>query len=127
MTQAQIVREFAADPASVALLLSGPTADALWPDPAPIDADAGVPLVQVGPPMRAGVGFVVDLTIADPDVGNARGRLALVPGTGEVPFAGTSARLVLTSAHAPVPLLQQRGEGFLDALGSLAVARSSAA
>jgi hypothetical protein len=128
MTQAQIVRRFAADPAGVALLLAGPVADALWPAPAGRDGDhAAAPVLRVGPPMRAGVGFVVDLTIADPDVGSARGRLALVPETGEMPVVGTTARLLLTAAHGTPGGLRTRGERFLDALGSLAVARSSAA
>src|SRR4051794_37553588 len=126
MTQAQVVREFAADPASVALLLAGPAAGFLWPE-SDGDDEAETQSLQGGPPMRGGVGFVVDLTIADPDVGNARGRLALTPGAGGPPTAGTCARLVITAAHAPAPALRRRGEDFLSALGSLAVARSSAA
>jgi hypothetical protein len=127
MTQAQIVRRFAADPAGVALLLAGPVADMLWPQPEPSDDAAGAPLVRLGPPMRAGVGFVVDLTIADPDVGSARGRLALVPETADLPVVGTTARLHLTSAGGSADTLRACGEHFLAALGSLAVARSSAA
>jgi hypothetical protein len=128
MTQAQIVREFAADPASVALLMSGPATGVLWPESGPEQrADDDVPTVQVGPPMRSGVGFVIDLTIADPDIGAARGRLALVPGDGDRPFAGTTARLTLTAAAASAHELHRRGAMFLAALGTLAVARSSAA
>jgi hypothetical protein len=122
MTQAQIVREFAADPASVALLLAGPSATSMWPD---VTDDP--PVVSVGPPMRSGVGFVVDLTVDDPATGNVRGRLALVPCGGETSVTGTSARLVLTSARASATALRGRGGQFLDALSSLAVARSSAA
>jgi hypothetical protein len=122
MTQAQVVREFDADPASVALLLAGPAGTALWPE---VSADQ--PLVTLGPPMRAGVGFVVDLTVADPAVGSVRGRLALVPCSGQAAFGGTSARLLLTGAHASAPALRERGGRFLDALSSLAIARSSAA
>jgi hypothetical protein len=122
MTQAQIVREFAADPASVALLLAGPSAAALWPD---VDHDE--PLVSLGPPMRSGVGFVVDLTVADSAMGSIRGRLALVPYGVHTAVGGTSARLLLTGTSASVPSLRQRGGRFLDALSSLAVARSSAA
>ena len=130
MTQAQVVREFAADPASVALLLSGPTAEVLWPptDAPADDIDAASPrALRLGPPMRSGVGFVVDLTIADSSVGPARGRLALTPASAGSPVAGTCARLLLTAAHAPASELHRRGEDFLSALGSLAVARSSAA
>jgi len=122
MTQAQIIREFPADPASAALLLAGPAAAALWP--AGTDGD---PVVSLGPPMRSGIGFVVDLTVADAEIGSVRGRLGLVPGDGRSAVAGTSARLVLTGAHASAAALRERGGWFLDALSSLAVARSSAA
>src|SRR5436305_1108068 len=91
MTQAQVVREFAADPASVALLLAGPAADAFWPHD-----DGGDLAVAVGPPMRSGVGFVVDLTVSEPAAGNVRGRLPLVPCRGQTSVGRTSARLVLT-------------------------------
>jgi hypothetical protein len=121
MTQAQIVREFPADPASVALLLAGP-ATALWPD----DNDEH-PVVSLGPPMRSGVGFVVDLTVADPTLGSVRGRLALLPCGSPPAAGGTSARLVLTGVQASEPALRHQGARFLDALSSLAVARSSAA
>lgn len=127
MTQAQIVRTFAADPAGIALLLAGPVADTLWPS-ATADQDPDrSPLVEVGPPMRAGVGFVVDFAVVDPEVGSARGRLALVPETTELPVVGTTARLMLTSSYGASGVLHERGAEFLDALGALAVARSSAA
>jgi hypothetical protein len=126
MTQAQIVRRFAADPAGVALLLAGPVADMLWPQPESSD-DLQPARVVVGPPMRAGVGFVVDLTIADPELGSARGRLELVPETAELPLVGTTARLRLTASRGSADLLRSHGEQFLAALGALAVARSSAA
>ena len=87
MPQVQSGQAFAADPASVALLLAGPAAAALWP----AGAD-GAAVVTVGPPMRAGVGFVVDLTVADPEIGSARGRLALVPCGGTTPVGGTHER-----------------------------------
>jgi hypothetical protein len=122
MTQAHVVREFPADPASVALLLAGPSAVSLWPDV----ADDGT-MVSVGPPMRSGVGFVVDLTVAEA-VGSIRGRLSLVPyGGGPTPVGGTSARLLLTGTQASASTLREYGGGFLDMLSSLAVARSTAA
>jgi hypothetical protein len=122
MTQAQVVHEFAADPASVALLLAGPAANALWPQ-----GDAGAVEVSVGPPMRSGVGFVVDLTVTEPGVGSVRGRLSLVPCRGQASVGGTSARLVLSGVHAPVAVLRDRADGFLESLSEVAVARSSAA
>lgn len=127
MTQAQIVRTFAADPAGVALLLSGPVAETLWPGADPAAGAEGAPTVRLGPPMRSGVGFVVDLTISDPELGPARGRLTLVPDTGELPLMGTTARLVVTSSYGAGGRLRSRAEQFLDGLGSLAVARSTAA
>jgi hypothetical protein len=122
MTQAQIVREFPADPASVALLLAGPAATALWPD-----GGDEQPVVSLGPPMRSGIGFVVDLTVADPALGGLRGRLALLPCAAPPEGGGTYARLLLTGARASAPALRRHGARFLDALSSLAVARSSAA
>lgn len=122
MTQAQVVREFAADPASVALLLAGPSAAALWPLVGEDDVQ-----VSVGPPMRSGVGFVADLTVSETAVGHVRGRLSLTPCRGRGSVGGTSARLVLTGAHAPASLLRDRAGCFLEALSTLAEARSSAA
>lgn len=130
MTQAHIVRTFAADPSGVALLLSGPIAHTLWPTAEaaePTDGAEGRALVEVGPPMRAGVGFVVDLAVDDPELGAARGRLTLVPETGELSVMATNARLVLTSPYAAAGELRSRAEHFLEALGTLAVARSTAA
>jgi hypothetical protein len=127
MTQAQIVRTFAADPAGVALLLSGPLTEVLWPSADPCSGAEEVPLIQVGPPMRAGVGFVVDISVADPELGAARGRLTLVPETAELPVMGTTARLRVTSSYGAAGTLRARAQGFLDALGALAVARSTAA
>jgi hypothetical protein len=135
MTQIEIVREFHADPASVALLLAGPSARALWPDDG--TDDAGHSIVSIGPPMRSGLGFVVHLGVAAaPTTRQVRGRLALVPcggparqgGTRVRPRpGGTHVRLVLTSAGAPDHGLRARADGFLDALCSLAAARSAAA
>jgi hypothetical protein len=127
MTQAQIVRRFAADPAGIALLLAGPVAGSLWPPPPASEAEPAAPAAQVGPPTRAGVGFVVDLNVDDPETGAVRGRLALVPEPSELPVVGTTARLLLTASSGAADTLHARGERFLDALGSLAVARSSAA
>ena len=127
MPQAQIVRKFAADPAGVALLLAGPAAETLWCEPGEGDGAEAAARLQVGPPMRAGVGFVVDLAISDPELGTARGRLALVPETAELPIVGTTARLELTATGGGAERLRVHGEAFLSALGSLAAARSSAA
>jgi ABC-type uncharacterized transport system substrate-binding protein len=123
MAQVQIVREFAADPASVALLLAGPSAQALWPDTGEDDG----PVVTVGSPMRSGVGFVVDMAVADQAAGGTRGRLSLEPCTNETANTGTHARLVMTSVNSEVNELRSRGVEFLDALSSVAEARSFAA
>jgi hypothetical protein len=135
MTQIEIVREFHADPASVALLLAGPSARALWPDDATDEAEHSV--VSIGPPMRSGLGFVAHLSVAAaPTTRQVRGRLALVPcgcparqrgAHVRARPGGTHLRLVLTSAGAPDDGLRARADGFLDGLCSLAAARSTAA
>ena len=124
MAQVQMVREFAADPASVALLLAGPSAQSLWPGD---DHATTRPVVTVGSPMRSGVGFVVDLTVTDPAAGSVRGRLSLAPCVRETAPTGTHARLVVTSATGEARELHGRGGEFLEALSCVAEARSSAA
>src|SRR4051794_987930 len=72
MTRAEVVRNVAAEPAGIALLLSGPGAYALWPG---VDDTT----MRLRPPMRSGVGFVVDIGVEDPVLGAARARLSIVP------------------------------------------------
>lgn len=114
MTRIEVVRCIAADPSSVALLLSGPAAREAWPSVAD---------VRVGPPMRSGVGFVADMTVVDDDAA-VRGRFTIV---GAGPSGASDVRLVLTSAVADARSLRSAGEGCLSHLADIAHARSSAA
>src|SRR4051794_23246420 len=118
MARAEIVRHVAADPAGVALLLSGPAAYELWPG----TDDASMTLRT---PMRSGVGFVVDLSVDDPLVGPARARLAIEPA--EAAAAATALRLVVIAGDANETAIRDRAARFLDALARQAQARSSAA
>ena len=120
MTQIEVERIAAADPAGVALLLAGPTPEDLWPGVSGSDQ----PGLVLGAPTRAGVGFVVEVDVADPGLGGARGRVVVEPApTG----AGTTVRLQLTSSDVVAPIIRHRASVFVDALAQLAQSRSSAA
>jgi hypothetical protein len=121
MTRAEVVRTVAADPAGIALLLSGPGAYGLWPG---VDDST----VRLRPPMRSGVGFVVDLAVDDPVLGAVRARLSIAPA--DAAYAATVAtalRLVVTADGGGELAVRDRAAGFLDALARQAQARSSAA
>ena len=119
MPRMEFVRQVAADPAGVVLLLSGPAASDLWPDGG----------VQFGAPGRSGVGFAVDLCAADLCAGEgerpARGRVNVAPD-GDGPGT-TEVRLVLTAGAVSLGQLVPAANAFLDRLADLAHARSSAA
>lgn len=114
MPRIEVVRQVAADPAGVALLLAGPGAGDLWPRTA----------VHFGAPGRSGLGFVVDIAAGDASR-PAHGRIRVVPGT-EGPGT-TEVRLVLTAGSASLTLLAPAANDFLDGLTEAAQARSSAA
>ena len=112
MARIELVRHVAADPSSVALLLSGPTGRDLW------DGEA----LMLAAPERSGLGFRVDLATTAP--ANSRGRILISAGAdGPV---GSEVQLTL-SAVGDVPAMRRVAEQFLDALTAAAQARSSAA
>jgi hypothetical protein len=76
MAICRATRAAAADPASVALLLSGPTATELFAD------TTGGAVIDVTPPRRAGVGFTAALLATDGDDVAGRGSLTVQPGLG---------------------------------------------
>ena len=116
MARTEVVRHVAADPASLALLLSGPAARELWPD---ADRES----MHLRTPMRSGVGFVVDLSVDDIVVGPVRARLTIDPADG----ATTSLRLTATAPSGTDATTRDRVARFLDALARQAQSRSSAA
>ena len=116
MTRIEVVRRVSADPASVALLLSGPAAREAWPSAAN---------VRVGPPMRSGVGFVADMAVVDDGDVAVRGRFTIVSADGS--GGASDVRLVLTSTAHDARLLRARGDECLALLAEIAHARSSAA
>src|SRR4051794_32296226 len=69
MARIEVARHVAADPSSLALLLSGPGGRDLWCDDA----------LVLGAPQRSGLGFRVDLATRLP--ANARGRILISAGT----------------------------------------------
>ena len=112
MARIEVVRHVAADPSSLALLLSGPTGRELWADNA----------LVLGAPERSGLGFRVDLAATSP--ANARGRILIAAGA-DGPIAS---EVTLTlSVVGDVPAMRRAAQQFLDALTSAAQARSSAA
>jgi hypothetical protein len=112
MARIEVVRHVAADPASLALLLSGPTGRELWVDDS----------LALSAPTRSGLGFRVDLAATAP--ANARGRILIAAGAD----GPISSEVTLTvSVVGDVPAMRHAVARFLDALAAAAQARSSAA
>jgi hypothetical protein len=114
MARIEIVRNVAADPAGVALLLSGPAATELWPRTG----------AEFGAPTRTGVGFAVDVHV-EALTGRAEGRLHMVPGPGD--RTATELRLVLSAEPPTTDRLRADAHSFVAALAATAQERSSAA
>ena len=112
MARIELNRHAEADPAGVALLLSGPVGRDLWPGAA----------ARFGAPVRSGVGFVVEVSAED------AGRLAL-GHVGITPrdTGASDLRLVLRAPGTPTARLASDAEHFLEALADAAQQRSSAA
>lgn len=113
MMRTELTRRVAADPASVALLLSGPVDEA---------GSGAVRLRRLQPPGRAGVGFVMPVEVLDGSA-YARGRLSIAPGRD----GGTELRLTLTADEAPGNDAERRLGALLDDLVETAQRRSRAA
>ena len=114
MARIELNRHAEADPAGVALLLSGPDGRDLWPGAA----------VRFGAPVRSGVGFVVEVSAED-DGRMAQGHVGISPG-GSGPRA-SELRLVLRAPGTPTAQLTSAAGDFLEALVDAAQERSSAA
>lgn len=112
MARIEISQHVEADPASVALLLSGPTGRELWPELA----------LVLAPPQRSGVGFRVDFSVGE---GQGRGRILITAGAGG-PIA-SDVRLTLSTSGPATVSLRREAEEFLAGLAAAAQARSSAA
>ena len=112
MARIDISRHVEADPASVALLLSGPSGRELWPDAE----------LVLAPPQRSGVGFRVDFSVGD---GCGRGRILIAAGS-DGPIA-SDVRLTLSTADSLALSLRRASDEFVDGLVAAAQARSSAA
>lgn len=112
MARIEVARHIAADPSSLALLLSGPTGRDLWGDDS----------LTLSAPQRSGLGFRVDLAVTNP--ANARGRVLIAAGVD----GPISSEVTLTfTVVGDVPAMRQAVVNFLDALAAAAQARSSAA
>ncbi|MBV9292508.1 MAG: hypothetical protein JO222_08655 [Frankiales bacterium] len=112
MARVDVVREIAADPAGVALLLAGPAARELWPAPA----------AQFGPPSRSGLGFALTVTVGGNGSaahGTVTVRAGETPGTCVVRFTVPDAAAAAT--------VGEHARRFLDGLAERARSRSSAA
>jgi len=119
MARIELNRHAEADPAGVALLLSGPVGRELWPGAA----------ARFGAPVRSGVGFVVEVSAqagADGEAGlMAQGHVGISPGdTGS---GASELRLVLRAPGSPTARLTADADRFLEALADAAQERSSAA
>lgn len=146
-TRVRVVRRIAADPASTALLLAGPTAVELWPGVRRV-GDAGrralveADLVLTGrttaatvralPPHRTPTSFVTTFAWSGPDLPRTTGTLTLAYAPTADGQLLTHAVLELDSAPAGVgeldrQALQAMAEGFLANLAAVAEQRSRAA
>jgi hypothetical protein len=114
----ELARTVAADPASVALLLSGPAGGELW------SAGSDGEQLQIGPPLRSGLEFAAAVTVRAAQRTVAVGRLVVSPAAAP---GECDVRLLLTSARERDPDLARRGRHYLDRLTELAESRSSAA
>ena len=114
MARIELQRHAEADPAGVALLLSGPVGRDLWPGVA----------VQFGAPARSGMGFVVDVAAEDDGL-TARGHVGIIPADSGP--GGSELRLVLRAQGSPTARLTSDADRFLEALVDAAQQRSSAA
>jgi hypothetical protein len=118
MTSIEITRHAAADPASVALLLASPAAEAAN-SPAAAEASGEVSLVR-----RNGVGFAAGVDLVDRDGNEAFGVLTVVPSTD----AGCEVRIELSPVDAPLATgAEAWAASFLDSLAERARLRSAAA
>lgn len=84
--------DIAADPAGVALLLAGPSAQELLSDPTAMGG-AGT-AVEITAPRRTGVGFVAAAAVLSGDRCIARGSVSVAPATG----GGTEVAVTLLPA-----------------------------
>lgn len=115
-------RTIAADPASVALLLAGPTAAEQFADDTAL-AGAGVD-VDVIAPRRAGIGFAAPVTVLSAGSAVATGSVNVLPAPG----AGTSVEVVLQAdRNVNLAALRHWLNVSLMHFESVARARSSAA
>ena len=125
-------RHVTADPASVALILAGPTVRE-----ADVTGDTGVlrlvsdhsadtPGVVVAAPRRNGVGFLASIDVSDGHGGRGRGAVRVAPA-GD---AGCDIELTLDAAfgsYEPVDAVRREAQSFLDELVKRARSRAYAA
>jgi hypothetical protein len=144
-TTVSVVRHIDADPASIALLLAGPTAVELWPGARPVGSvrgrllvatsdpePAGAVSVTAHPPRRTPTSFVSAFSWSGPDlaVTDAELTLGYAPGGSGVP--ATTAHLVLVAERGETSVAPDRrhlaamAEEFLRNLAEVAEARRAA-
>jgi hypothetical protein len=118
VTRIEITRHAAADPASVALLLAEPIAQA------PVRRIDAEPTGEVRPVHRSGVGFAAGIDVVDREGRAARGLLTVVPAVAE----GCDVRITLSPVDDEVAESAAAwATAFLDSLAERARLRSSAA
>jgi hypothetical protein len=117
VTRIEISCHAAADPASVALLLSEPAAQ-----PAVHRVDQ--PMAELGPVRRSGVGFTAAVDVAVATGQQARGQLRVVPSVD----AGCDVQITLSPAQDSAgEAARVWARGFLDSLAERARVRACAA
>ncbi len=122
MATVQASHPVAGDPASVALLLAGPSAAELFTDHTAL-AGAGATL-EVTAPRRAGIGFSAAVSVVSSGATVASGSVSIRPGEGGGSVASTT---VTTTRDVNPVSLRHWLQLSLAALDSAALARASAA
>ena len=110
MARVTITRSVAADPASVALLMAGPT--------------GATGELTLGPPRRTGVGFIASVTVQREPAGATTGTVTVEPAVD----SGAVVRLLLDAGDGTAAKAVERaGATFLSELVLQARSRSYAA
>lgn len=125
MGKIELRKHIAADPSSVALLLTGPLVHEQEPagDLQVVSADPA-PGVAVSPPRRSGVGFAATVDVTADDGAIAHGGLTIVPASD----AGCEVTLhAAAESEAVVRSATRHSRRFLESLDQRARSRAYAA
>lgn len=129
MTRIELTHAVAADASSVALVLAGPAARDMWPEPdaavSTIVAQGPAYEITVDPPARAGVGFAARVAVTAGETTVGSGRLTIVPVDGD--HGRCDVRLRLNATDEAGDRLRRAVARYLRNVGDVSRERSTAA